>query len=163
MKKRIGWLNNKPIIQGDKNLKNSNELHIDELSSSNSGGGGSEIKHHYYKFTTPITESLLGDGFNILLPAIGTLKLSLRDTYVFKTFMGLSQGGDLGVTMDSLAAFEFIPVTEGYIYLESRLAKDLKDYKYLYSLRDSNTATKLDFIIDNVIEITEEEYFNLVK
>lgn len=50
MKKRIGWLNNKPIIQGDKNLKNSNELHIDELSSSNSEGGSGSSKIHYYRF-----------------------------------------------------------------------------------------------------------------
>lgn len=52
MKKRIGWLHNKPIIQGDKNLKNSNELHIDELSSNNSGGGegSGTSKIHYYRF-----------------------------------------------------------------------------------------------------------------
>lgn len=49
MKKRIGWLNNKPIIQGDKNLKNSNELHIDELSQNNSQDGGADEELVYYK------------------------------------------------------------------------------------------------------------------
>lgn len=48
MKKRIGWLYNKPIIQGDKNLKTPNELHIDELSS-NSSGEGEESEIKYYK------------------------------------------------------------------------------------------------------------------
>lgn len=59
-----------------------------------------------------------------------------------------------------MVAFEFIPMTEGYIYTEFRLAKDLKDYQYLYSLHDSTTAPKMDAIIDNVIEITEEEFYN---
>ena len=50
MKKRIGWLNNKPIIQGDKNLKTSNELHISEVSGGeNSGGGDSNETIYYYK------------------------------------------------------------------------------------------------------------------
>lgn len=130
------------------------------LIVNKSNGGGGEIKHRYYKFTTPVTESLLGDGFQYLLPAIGTLKLSLRDAYIFKTYAGLGQSGDIGVTSDNLAAFEFISVTEGYIYTEFRLAKDLKDYQYLYSLHDSATAPKMDAIIDNVIEITEEEFYN---
>lgn len=173
--KRIGKLNNKIVVQGDPNLVKSNQILYKEdsngivlqerknnnLENITAGGGGSEIKHHYYKFTTPVTESLLGDGFQYLLPAIGTLKLSLRDSYIFKTYVGLGQGGDIGVTPADMVAFEFIPVTEGYIYLEFRLAKDLKDYQYLYSLHDSDTAPKMDAIIDNVIEITEEEFYNI--
>lgn len=128
---------------------------------ANTNGGGSEIKHHYYKFTTPVTESLLDEGFQYLTPAIGTFKLSFRDAYVFKTFMGLSQGGDIGVTSDDIVAFEFTPVTEGYIYTEFRLAKDLKDFRYLYILHDSAVAPKMDAIIDNVVEITEEEFYKI--
>lgn len=71
MKKRIGWLHNKPIIQGDKNLKNSNELHIDELSSSNSQGGGSDLSNipfYYYKIIkTPGNEI----EFNALFTGVG--------------------------------------------------------------------------------------------
>lgn len=70
MKKRIGWLNNKPIIQGDKNLKNSNELHIDELSSNNSEGGSNVNEDiQYYKIDGP---SLSGTAYLYYL-ALGTL------------------------------------------------------------------------------------------
>lgn len=34
MKKKIGEINNIPIIIGDKNLKAKNEIHIDELNNT---------------------------------------------------------------------------------------------------------------------------------
>ena len=40
MKKRIGNLRGKPIIEGDKNLMTANELHIDSLGKSNNEEGG---------------------------------------------------------------------------------------------------------------------------
>ena len=67
---------------------------------------------------------------------------------------------DNSVTLENMVAFEFTPVTEGHIYTEFRLAKDLKDFRYLYSLHDSTIASKMDFIIDNVVEISEDEYYN---
>lgn len=69
-------------------------------------------------------------------------------------------GGDNASNLENMVAFEFTPVTEGAIYTEFRLAKDLKDFRYLYSLHDSVLASKMDFIIDNVVEITEDEYYN---
>lgn len=36
MKSRIGTINKKPIVQGDKNLVTPNEIHVSELK----GGGG---------------------------------------------------------------------------------------------------------------------------
>ena len=44
MKKRIGNLRGKPIIEGDKNLMTPNELHIDSLGKSDNEGGGSNIE-----------------------------------------------------------------------------------------------------------------------
>lgn len=48
MKKRIGILEGKPIITGDKNLKTSNEIHISDLRGG-SGSGESSEDIIYYK------------------------------------------------------------------------------------------------------------------
>lgn len=47
MKRKIGTIYNKPIIEGDINLKGPNEIHKSELCGSNSeeGGGNSEEEH----------------------------------------------------------------------------------------------------------------------
>ena len=39
MKSRIGTINKKPIVQGDKNLVTPNEIHVSELK----GGGGGRL------------------------------------------------------------------------------------------------------------------------
>ena len=38
MKKRIGTIYNKPIVEGDLNLVTKNEIHKNSLVSSNGGG-----------------------------------------------------------------------------------------------------------------------------
>lgn len=47
MKRRIGILKGKPIIEGDINLKTSNEIHVKQLSggSGESGGEASNIEY----------------------------------------------------------------------------------------------------------------------
>lgn len=66
MKKRIGTLYNKPIIEGDINLKTPNEIHKNELKGGeNSGGGGLNGDSDYFIYIdgnklTPI------ESFNII-------------------------------------------------------------------------------------------------
>lgn len=49
MKSRIGTINKKPIVQGDKNLVTPNEIHISELK----GGGQGNVLVEYYKVVAP--------------------------------------------------------------------------------------------------------------
>lgn len=49
MKSRIGTINRKPIVQGDKNLVTPNEIHVSELE----GRGQSDIPVEYYKVVAP--------------------------------------------------------------------------------------------------------------
>lgn len=49
MKSRIGTINKKPIVQGDKNLVTPNEIHVSELK----GGEQSNIPVEYYKVVVP--------------------------------------------------------------------------------------------------------------
>lgn len=43
MKRKIGEIYNKSIVEGDKNLKTKNEIHVDELS--NNSGGGNKLNY----------------------------------------------------------------------------------------------------------------------
>lgn len=49
MKKRIGSLKGKPIIEGDINSKNASEIHISELNGCSGSGSGNELKWEYYR------------------------------------------------------------------------------------------------------------------
>lgn len=49
MKSRIGTINKKPIVQGDKNLVTPNEIHVSELK----GGGQGNVPVEYYKVVAP--------------------------------------------------------------------------------------------------------------
>ena len=49
MKRRIGSLRGYPIIEGDKNLKNSNEIHINDLGGGSGSGSSDDVKWEYYK------------------------------------------------------------------------------------------------------------------
>lgn len=146
-------LNNIDIDKDSKNF-------IVSGKASQANGGGSEIKHHYYKLTIPTTEPSFNQSFEALLLATGSFKISTNDGYIFCTYEKFMFGDDNASSLENMVAFEFTPVTEGAIYTEFRVAKDLKDFRYLYSLRDSVLASKMDFIIDNVVEITEDEYYN---
>lgn len=54
MKKRIGSLKGKPIIEGDINLKNASEIHISELNGgSGSGSSSGDDKVIYYAVKNP--------------------------------------------------------------------------------------------------------------
>ena len=54
MKSRIGTINKKPIVQGDKNLVTPNEIHVSELK----GGGQGNVPVEYYKVVAPEGEDL---------------------------------------------------------------------------------------------------------
>ena len=54
MKSRIGTINKKPIVQGDKNLVTPNEIHVSELK----GGGQGNVPVEYYKVVAPEGENL---------------------------------------------------------------------------------------------------------
>lgn len=48
-KRKIGEIYNKPIVEGDINLKTPNEIHKSELSGELGGASDSEVKEWYYK------------------------------------------------------------------------------------------------------------------
>lgn len=55
-KRKIGEIYNKPIIEGDINLKTPNEIHKSELSGELGGGSGVEDAYVYMKLVNPYSD-----------------------------------------------------------------------------------------------------------
>lgn len=60
MKSRIGTINKKPIVQGDKNLVTPNEIHVSELK----GGGGSSTVNNKEYYLYAVYETVRTDRCN---------------------------------------------------------------------------------------------------
>lgn len=83
MKRKIGELYNKPIVEGDKNLVTKNETHISELqgNSNNEGGEngnieltkGKKILSEYYYFDLGLIQNnnIYSSIFNIFMTVFG--------------------------------------------------------------------------------------------
>lgn len=86
MKKKIGILKGRVVIEGDKNLQTTNEIHIKDLE--NKQGGGEEVEQYlYYKLdTTEIyeKENLFGNISEQFVTALECLK----NTYIVSVIRG---------------------------------------------------------------------------
>ena len=74
MKRKIGEIYNKPIIEGDINLKTPNEIHKSELS----GGGRNTSKIYYYKIDN---DALIQEFESMNLPEDGIIQVLTFLTY----------------------------------------------------------------------------------
>lgn len=167
MKKRIGNLRGKPIIEGDKNLMTPNELHIDSLGNSDNEGGGREGSSFYLKLKTPQKDK------NIL---------QLQSQFFITTFFKIGEAkttSDLGITIlpystlvatwegFTLTAFEVCPRKKDTSLGATPLPKydtleDLLTNISIVSGEGSKEQIK-EAILDPHFEIiTEEEFYSLI-
>ena len=69
MKRKIGELRNKPIVEGDKNLVTKDEVHIDELKNNGEGGsGGGEAESNWVSILD--TKDTNNPDYNAAIPFI---------------------------------------------------------------------------------------------
>lgn len=135
MKRRIGILKGKPIIEGDINLKTSNEIHVKQLSggSGESGGESSNIEYLDVSgvnqepyFASLLVTSFVGkhkeDGIVALLPSAAIAGhnsekiIALLVDFSFKTPNGtlLELLLNMGTTKEQLDAIPRITKEEFY-------------------------------------------------
>lgn len=79
MKRKIGEIYNKPIVEGDINLKTPNEIHKSELSG---GGESNEVKYYYYLLEQdydlePVTRTVI-DIINTSIAPIESMLIQLN-------------------------------------------------------------------------------------
>ena len=135
MKSRIGTINKKPIVQGDKNLVTPNEIHISELK----GGGQGNVPVEYYKVVASEGEDL-NIARNNVFGMISTY-LANQAPNLYILVKGTSNPNNTRFT-----GFPILPV----LNLENKII-------YAYEIKSLNTITKA---IDNNGALTELPNYN---
>lgn len=148
MKKKIGEINNIPIVIGDKNLKTKNEIHVDELA--NVSGGGVKINNLYCIIGIPDsgspTHSILRFKYSQLF------KVTTNDgTKYITTASELYYNSSSGVTNPRID--ENTPVMIPNV-------KIIKSNGIISTQREEFERAASDLDIPYV-EITEEEFYNI--
>lgn len=156
-KKRIGTIYGSPIIEGDKNLKTSNEIHVSELGGGGEGNNsGIEDKRYYmgdYLYASEVLRSLI--------PCI-TKAVSGYEPYRVCTLIELVTGGantinakaielDLNYYMDFPIGTNmyFRGTLNQYIEYMQSILPDSEEIKQFY---DIPTITKEEFYALSQVE-----------
>lgn len=170
MKKRIGNLRGKPIIEGDINLKTNNEIHKSELYKTHSEEGTSNNQYSYYKILNPDFWNLGGGSVEMIIIVynIDQILYSWDDFVLRSNFTRAMLDG----TIDTAVAFRypnFLPTTEdaGY-YNNDQIEINTYEFKGTFEERLAE-AVKMSIeettsmLYTMIAPITEEEYTSMIK
>lgn len=120
MKSRIGTINKKPIVQGDKNLVTPNEIHVSELK----GGEQGNVPVEYYKVVAPEGVDLETARNNVFGVISNYLVISAPNLYILVK----------GTYSPNNTRFTGFPILQ-VLNLENRII-------YAYEIKSLNTITK---------------------
>lgn len=158
MKRRIGNLRGTPIIEGDKNLKNNNEIHISDLGGgSGSGSTIGDNNFKYYKFDPLLVPNGVNFGetiYNYDEPQylITHMRAKLNnERYMYGTFAGVVRYFGKQTQNPYVDAFAFSPTV---LYDSEKGWITIKSYENAVELYPDAFPP-----IDYVTEITAEEYW----
>jgi hypothetical protein len=165
IKKRVGWLKGKSIVEGDKNIVTSNEIHISQLGGSGSGSGSGEgnIAGEYYalkpvegfdlngyvpciKFLGILSEVKFGE-YNIIYPT----------AQILSEYWGSRQFNGPYDVLGRTKAFCFRPIKrlfegDATVYTFNTLQDALNN-------KDFDEETR-NLILASIEPITEEEFYS---
>lgn len=169
MKSRIGTINRKPIVQGDKNLVTPNEIHVSELKG---GGEQSNIPVEYYKVVAPEGENLddirnnvkqiiniaYSDNLNFTILVKGT-----SSTNSHRLYTGINIGIASNVIENScIHAYAFIPleIPNKTINTEGKLIETSSSINVFDMIADLSPEI-VQGVKTALVPITAEEFYNL--
>ena len=168
MKSRIGTINKKPIVQGDKNLVTPNEIHVSELK----GGGQGNAPVEYYKVVAPEGENLddvrtnikqiiniaYSDNLNFTILVKGT-----STTNSHRLYTGINIGIAFNVIENSrIHAYAFIPleIPNKTINTEGKLIETSSSINVFDMIADLSPEM-VQAAKTVLVPITAEEFYNL--
>ena len=176
MKKRIGTLYNKPIIEGDINLKTPNEIYKDELK----GGGGKDTGPKYYlskdklHMVTYQTSNIFEKIGNILWKCALIVRGKSNELFGGRGCMiGAFMDGSSNNGGDHMDGIMIDLNLSGIIYIEGANVKFSYDSisEFIYEMLllsetiQSGDTTVTKEVIDNyinsiLVEVTKEQFFD---
>ena len=181
-KRKIGEIYNKPIVEGDINLKTPNEIHKSEL-----GGGAStaEVKEYYYLFNSnkyieeyeskygtidkTNVDEVLGFAYALFEYRYIRDQSDARDDYLEKN-LSISNYYNPIYTFSKIKGFILrTPVFISYPYLATGNAKEIA-YKLIdFMLPDKDSPDAIvvtemsNMFLNNLTEVSKEEFYSNFK
>lgn len=156
-KRKIGEIYNKPIIEGDINLKTPNEIHKSELS------GGADVQHLqsiYLAFKQPIKDLEIPQTLSSLTMLV-TFRLCVASTYKTSDNLILVSAG---LAMSDWEGFELhrievIPNTKEDILFTGVKMPIFTNWNSFLEYLDSLGDEFVSLFTSTFEEITEEEFY----
>lgn len=159
MKSRIGTINKKPIVQGDKNLVTPNEIHVSELK----GGGQGNVPVEYYKVVAPegITSEEIVDTVS-QFPCFHVL-IKGTSTSANRQFTGIPIVE--AINFENLhihsCAIGILKAT-GKIKLYNGTIQEIPSFNNIFDAIESLAGeVNISIFKEALIPITAEEFYNL--
>lgn len=170
-KKRIGFIYNKPIIDGDINLRTSNEIHKSELYKSNSGESNSNNQYSYYKILNSEFWNLGIRGSREAFGIVCTVDQVLYswNNFVLRSSFARALPNDY---LEAAVAFRypnFLPSIEDDGYgINGQLKIDTYEFKgtleeRLAEMAEMPIEEMASVLYTMIAPITEEEYTSMIK
>lgn len=169
MKSRIGTINRKPIVQGDKNLVTPNEIHVSEL-----GGGQADIPVEYYKVVVPeganLEEVRNGVFFTIAYTTdanISSFHILVKGTSTSSNhnlFTGLLLESAANLSNQSIHAYSiraFQTITK--VVNDDGTITEIPSFNNIFDAIESieELAERVPVLKKCLVPITAEEFYNL--
>lgn len=152
-KKRIGTIYGSPIIEGDKNLKTSNEIHVSELGGGGEGNNNGIEDVRYYLMSTFQEEKELAE---IMCQGL-KYAISVNDPYPIRgcfeaTLVSIDPASVMAVAIDFNYSFD-LQLIGGYF---RGTLNELITFLYENGMEDA-------LLIYSIPTITKEEFYALSK
>ena len=167
MKRKIGEIYNKPIVEGDINLKTPNEIHKSELFEGG-GASNSEVKEWYYRVDVQGIYDAVGEDIEvigmiiypnyIIIPGTNTHKKINSYFWSWKDFT-VSRTKEIV----AFSCVSNIPVqTEADDKLYNIYGDNFTKLKYVLSSLGGDYEQIINIISPYITEISKEEYESLI-
>lgn len=158
-KKRIGTIYGSPIVEGDKNLKTSNEIHVSELGGGNSGSE----KYLYFKWEgdTP-PETLMDVCNNFVTFNVSYLFSNIYSSSFNKPVTTVINIYALGSGISPDAQFKGISIMNMLINLPGEGSYTTEEY-FKMGLQNGDLPFQEAFEFLFTHKVSEEEFFKGVE
>ena len=176
MKKRIGTLYNKPIIEGDINLKTPNEIHKNELKGGGnnpSGGSVSKYAPRYFKIDFSKAGTLWKEilGISDVDTAIEDSELMFTVGALYKikvdNLVSIQGYPFINIDNDREYSFSYMPLFLPQTVAEAFSIKSLLTFEDMLEnickILVENGKVEYDQVLsmEGLTEITEEEFYKI--
>ena len=165
-KRKIGEIYNKPIIEGDINLKTPNEIHKSELSGGGGSNNTSKLGYYYYDVTKPYpNDDPYAEAFKTLYLYAGLVVTNTIGLLGYNLILDTASIQSSGVpeTFKEPIKFAVNKLIIAFNYKNEEVSYFVGDFFDLLYLEMGEEVYSLKEAGEKYFKITEEEFLQDTK